>query len=464
MTIEALRDWIDLHRDEMVEALRGVLRIASTKEPAAGDGAPYGRSIRAALDYTLDLAKNLGFRIADVDGHAGHAEFGEGDEMVAAFGHLDVVPAGDGWRFDPFGAHIEAGRIYARGSSDDKGPTYAALYAAKALMESGLPLRRRVRVIFGCDEESGFGCVKHYWEVAKQERPVLGFTPDAYFPGVYAEKGIAGLVLEKPLEGDAELRVAEARGGRRGNMVPDYARARLTGTPQGLYASVVALHAHWDANVSIEPEADALVVHARGKSGHASRPHSGDNAIARLAGALLACDLPADRAWLRFVAQSCNTTGAGLGIQGSDDVAGPLTCNAGILEVAEGRVQVQYNIRYPVSWTVDHVLERARAVVERAGWTIARHTDSPPLHVPIDAEPAKTLLRVYQEETGDTESRLGTMGGGTYARATPNAIAFGAVFPASPDGPAHEPNESIAISSLVRAAQIYAHALYELAK
>ncbi|MCA1596920.1 MAG: M20/M25/M40 family metallo-hydrolase, partial [Chloroflexi bacterium] len=147
--IERLHNWIDENQQEIVKALQGVLRIPSKKEPAAGPQAPYGQPIREALDYTLDLSRRLGFRTADVDGHAGHAECGEGDEMIAAMGHLDVVPEGDRWQHPPYAAEIDGGYIYARGASDDKGPTYAALFAAKAIMESGLPLRRRIRVIFG---------------------------------------------------------------------------------------------------------------------------------------------------------------------------------------------------------------------------------------------------------------------------------------------------------------------------
>ena len=466
--VSRLHSWIDENRDEMVSALQGVLRIPSKKEAPAGPDAPYGAPLRQALDYTLDLARRLGFRVRDVDGHAGHAEWGQGEEMVAAMGHLDVVPEGDRWQHPPYGAEIDGGFIYARGASDDKGPSYAALFAAKAVMESGLPISRRIRVIFGCDEESGFGCVHHYWGAAKEERPVSAFTPDAYFPLIYAEKGIATLVLERRRpagdERGGDLRLIRGHGGLRSNMVPDHAEARLEGEPGSLYPALVLLLRHWDRNLKVEADETGISLRAVGKSAHGSTPQDGDNAVARLAHALLRCDLPEDRPWLEWVTRSADPTGAGLGIQARDDVAGALTNNLGVFALTEETVRITYNIRYPVTWTVDHLLDRCKPILESAGWTLAHHEDSPPLYVPLDEEPVRTLLRVYREETGDTESMPGTMGGGTYARATPHAVAFGAGFPGGSDGPAHEPDERIAIESLVKAAKIYARSLYELAR
>ena len=459
-----LHRWVDDHRDDIVEALRGCLRIPSTEEPPAGDNAPYGRPVREALDYTLNLCRDLGFSVKDVGGHAGHAEFGQGEEMIAAFGHLDVVPAGDGWNYPEFGAEIADGNIYARGASDDKGPTYAALFAAKALMDSGLPLSRRVRVIFGCDEESGFGCVKHYWEVAGEERPLMGFTPDAAFPMVYAEKGIANLVIERALDGSGELRLADFRGGRRPNMVPDFAEARIEGPPTALVSAMKSLQRHWDKNVTYIADESGISLRAAGKSSHGAKPHAGDNAIQRLARVLISVDLPAHKEWLEWLDESAQPTGEGLGIRGEDEVVGPLTSNLAIVEVADRKLRVTYNVRYLATWQFGDLLSRLTPALLKAGWELVDYSDSPPLHVPLDQEPARTLLRVYQEETQDFETKPKTMGGGTYARATPNSIAYGAQFPWGDDGPAHEPDERISIDNLIRATKIYAHALYELAR
>ena len=465
--VQKLYDWVDAHQDEIVNALVGVLKIRSLEAEAVAPNAPFGKEVREALDYTLNLCRDLGFTVKDVDGYAGHAEFGTGVEMVASLGHLDVVPEGDGWEFPPYGGTIKDGYIYARGASDDKGPTYASLFGAKAVMDCGLPIKRRVRVIFGCNEESGFGCVEHYFNVAKEERPVLGFTPDSGFPMIYAEKGIANLILEKelPVE-DRPLRIVSASGGRRPNMVPDSAMARLEGTPEAIAQAETLLTKFWDKNLSISKDSTGLTVTATGKSAHGSRPSGGDNAVARLGRALATLELAETEIWLDWVNKSNDPTGGALGIAGRDDVAGPLTSNLGIMEYTEdGKIRLTYNIRYPVTWDITKLLAANKAIIDENGWTLANYEDQPPLYVPLDKEPVATLLRVYQEASGDMESKPDTMGGGTYARATPFTVAYGAHFPTSKDdyGPAHEPDECISINTLLNATKVYAQALYELA-
>ncbi len=463
--VEKMHSWIDAHTDELVAALQGVLRIPSVEADPAGPEAPYGKHVRAALDYTLSLCEQMGFRVRDCDGYAGDAEFGSGDEYVGVLGHLDVVPEGDGWKDPPYSAVIHDGFIYARGSSDDKGPTYAALWAAKALMESDVQLKRRVRLIFGCNEESGFGCVHHYFEVRKEERPAVGFTPDAGFPLYYAEKGICNLLLEKAISaGDADLKVVSAKGGLRPNMVPDSAEAVLQGNETGIANALVELNKYWDKNITWKLEGSSIHIKALGKSAHGSTPREGDNAVERLFRCLRSLELPLDHEWLSQSFYSLETTGTVLGIAHTDDVAGPLTSNLGILDYDGNRVQLTFNVRYPVTWVIDDVKTALSTYLETSGWSLADVHNQASLYVPLDTEPARTLLRVYQEETGDTTTKPATTGGGTYARATPHMVAYGAGFPGGSDGPAHQVDERIAIDTLVRSAKIFAHALYELAK
>ncbi len=462
--VATMHRWIDSHMDEIVLALQGVLKIASVKgEPAPG--APFGSAVREALDYTLALGGDLGFKTRCIDGYAGDAEFGEGSEYVGVLGHLDVVPEGDGWQYPPYGATLDGGYIYSRGSEDDKGPTYAALFAAKALMETGVALRRRVRIIFGCDEESGFGCMHHYFETAREERPAVGFTPDAAFPLIYAEKGIANLVLKRTIAADTNvLHVVHAYGGLRPNMVPDKAEALLHGTVDQLEEAATILGRFWDRNVRLESTPDGLKVIAIGKNAHGSTPEIGDNAVSRLARALLTADLPGDRCWLQWLADSVDTAGNTLGIAHVEEVTGPLSSNLGILAFAGGECAVTYNVRYPVKWSIEDLTSRAIPVITAAGWSLGEVHNQAPLYVPLDQEPAATLLRVYREETGDAATEPVTTGGGTYARATPFVVAYGPGLPGSTDGPAHQPDERISIETIRSAAKIYARALYELAR
>lgn len=461
-TLSRAGGWLADHDDEMLEAVQESLRIASVRGEGA-PGAPYGPGPRAALTHVLELCAKLGMRIQDFGGHAGHAEFGDGDEMVAVLGHLDVVPAGAGWVHDPFGGDIEGGYVYGRGAEDDKGPTVAALFGAASLLATGAPLRRRVRVIFGCDEESGFGCMRHYFGEAGAERPKYGFTPDAMFPLVFAEKGILTFQMERTTGPDSDrLRVVSAEGGLRSNMVPDTARATVAGSEAEIAEIANALRDQ--PGVSSERRTvDEMEVIAEGRSAHGSTPELGHNAIGALSAALGACAVGLEPAWFGGLAALAEIGGRGLNVAGADDVCGALTCNLGLLALHGGVCRITLNIRYPVTWSGDEVIHQATAAAERLGWEVTHTSDSPPLYVPLDSEPSRTLLRVYRETTGDADSEPLTMGGGTYARVSPGLVAFGPAIPGGLDGPAHEPEERIAIETLRRCSRMYARALLELA-
>lgn len=449
--------WIDAHRDEMLSALREQLRIPS-KEGPPGEGAPFGLECRRALDLALSMADAAGFRTRNLDGYAGHAEIGEGRELVMALGHLDVVPEGEGWKFDPYGAEISDGYVYGRGAVDDKGPTYAAFFAVRAIQELELPIRRRIRVVFGCNEESGFRCVKHYLE--HEETPTLGFAPDAEWPLIYAEKGVANLTVSRRLEQGSGLRIAYMEGGERPNIVPDRASATLTGPEAELHVAAAKLAEYWDRNVSASREAHWLRVTAVGKAAHASTPYLGDNAVSRLLRALRTLELPTDADWVEALFRASDAGGVGLGIHGRDEIAGDLTSNLGILRLKDGILSVLFNIRYPVEWTSETLRERVGPFLRECGFALEALTDSRPLHVPVDREPVRSILEVLEQEFGEPQTPK-TMGGGTYARAVPNTVAVGTCWPG--DGVAHEPNERYAINSYLRAASIYARILLRLA-
>lgn len=207
------------------------MRINSVMdETTAGPGKPFGEGVNASLTSLLELGEKEGFTTKNLDGFAGHIEWGEGDDIVGVLCHVDVVPPGDGWTSDPFSADIRNGRIYARGAIDDKGPTMAAFYALKIVKDMNLPLSKRVRIIIGTDEESDWRCVEHYFK--HEEMPTLGFAPDADFPIINAEKGIIDtslLIPHRSNQADAETVLVSFQSGLRLNMVPDAAKAIIEG-------------------------------------------------------------------------------------------------------------------------------------------------------------------------------------------------------------------------------------------
>jgi len=464
---QQVSEWIEAHRQEIVETTQALLRIPSV-EGTPAPGAPFGAETRQALDYALRVTERYGLTSKNVDGYAAHAEWtapgvAPDAPIVGALAHVDVVPAGEGWSHPPFGAEIAGGKIYARGATDDKGPAMAALWALLAVKECGVPLTRRIRLILGANEESGFGCVKHYF--AHEEMPVTGFTPDAMFPLVYAEKGIANAVLTRsaPPEG-GPIHLASLAGGQRPNMVPDTAEAVLEG-PMPRAAVIARLNAV--VGVTTEEMAGGKIrVTAKGVSAHGSTPENGVNAVAVLCDALLLLDHEEDqiaviqqmRAWAE------DTAGGTLGIAGRDDVAGPLTSNLGVAALEDGRVSLTFNIRYPVMWNSETLRACLEAGIADSGWSLDSLTDQAPLYVPLDDPLVATLLQVYRDETGDETAPL-TMGGGTYARSMRKGIAFGPAFrDADPaDGGAHEKDECWPVEHLIRAAKIYARALARLA-
>lgn len=179
---------IDEISAKMIEDIKTIVQIDSVESKAL-DNAPFGKGVKEALDTTLKICERLGFQTKNIDNYIGYAQMGEGDDYICAIGHLDVVPVGVGWKNPPFSAHEEDGYIYSRGILDNKGPIMTCLYGAYALKELGIKMKKPIRIIFGCDEESGFEDLKYY--LSKERPPVMGFTPDCKYPVVYAERGRA---------------------------------------------------------------------------------------------------------------------------------------------------------------------------------------------------------------------------------------------------------------------------------
>ncbi|WP_236930815.1 dipeptidase PepV [Geobacillus sp. JS12] len=377
--------------------------------------------------------------------------------------------AWDGWTMDPFAAEVRDGRLYGRGAIDDKGPTVAAFYALKIVKELGLPLRKRVRLIIGGDEESDWRCVEHYFR--HEEIPEVGFAPDADFPIIHAEKGIIDADLSyRPLESaEAEgLALASFQAGRRYNMVPDAAEAVVEGA--GRTEELLGLYEQFcrerGVKGSIRQSEGDVVFQLEGVSAHGAEPERGKNAGVYLAQFL--ASLPLDgrsRPFVQFVASAFfgDARGRRLGLAYRDEQSGDLTVNVGVLSYDRRHGgTIGLNIRYPVTADGEAIRRTLAGAAAEHGFALSRFSDTKPHYIDPSHKLVRTLQRVYEEQTGEP-ARLLAIGGGTYARALTAGVAFGALFPGRPDV-AHQKDEYIEIDDLVKATAIYAQAIYELAK
>ena len=445
--------------EKIISCLCENLRIPSVQgEPAPG--APYGAAVRQSLDHVLETARSLGFHTVNVDNHLGWCEYGDGKEMVAVLGHLDVVPAGDGWTVDPYGGDILDGKIWGRGTTDDKGPVIASLFALAALRDSGLPIRRRIRLLFGCNEETGSADVKYYLEHGG-EVPVMGFTPDGEYPVINGEKGIINVTYGADYPSEGELQLISLHGGTAPNVVPASACAKLR-CSENLAGKLSRLRA---PGLRFTAASYGVFVEAEGVSAHGSTPGLGKNAIGRLLLALDTLPFSGKQAKLiHFLATrlGMETDGASAGIALSDEVSGKLTLNLGTLKADAGHMSLQINYRYPVTKSYEDCGPELNSLFEKAGFHVEKEVHKAKLYIPEDSELVQTLLKVYRDQTGN-DGKPKCIGGGTYAKMLPNTLAFGPIFP-SDEVREHKPDEYISIDNLMKNAQIIASAMYEMAK
>jgi len=457
---------VEKQKEQLILDTQKFLQFKSVlDESTKGPDAPFGAGIQEALHYLLEKGKKDGFNVRNLDGYAAHIEMGEGEEIVGILCHIDVVPEGDGWSSDPFGAEIRDGKIYARGALDDKGPTMSIYYAMKIIKELELPLNKRVRMIIGTDEESNWQCVDHYFK--HEEMPTIGFAPDADFPIINAEKGIIDTKLSLQLsnqEKTTNMFLVTFQSGRRFNMVPDFAKATLKVEKKSNIEQMYKQYLENEQlNGKIYEENGDLVLELEGVSAHAMEPNNGRNAGILLAQFLSKMELDQNgRQFIDWIVTYFHddTRGHKIGIACQDDISGELTVNLGIIRyIAKGDNELGINIRYPVTKQADAVKTKLQTFKEI---TICEFSNSNPHYIEEKHPLIQTLKRVYEEQTGEN-AKLISIGGGTYARALKAGVAFGPLFPGREDV-VHQKDEYIYIEDLIKATAIYTQAIYELAK
>ncbi len=480
---------IDEYKDEMIETLCELVRIKSVEEEpveVAEKGLlPFGAGVQEAFEYMLARGSADGFETENVDNYGGHIEFGgyeldgkgniigTSDEIMGILGHLDVVPEGElsGWDFGPYEGVVKDGKVYGRGTDDDKGATLAAYFAMKALKDSGFVPAKKVRLILGLDEETNWNGMRYY--LSKVKKPDFGFTPDADFPAINGEKGTLVFEIAKKFGKNVNkgLELRSISGGSAPNVVADFARAVVRDDISGNYDKIkelaIAFRNETGYKLAVKGIGKSLEITAGGVSAHGATPWVGLNAVSVLMMFLSRLDIVNEDAaefvefYNKYIAFETDGTSIGCGF--SDEQSGKLVFNIGMIEMDAKAVRLTVNVRYPVTVDADAVYDGMMPVLNKYNLGVIKEKDMKPIYMEPDSPFITTLMDVYRKHTGDTESKPLVIGGGTYAKACEGIVAFGPLFPGEPEY-AHQPNECIKIENLVLAAKIYADAIYRLTK
>ncbi|MDV3427291.1 MAG: Sapep family Mn(2+)-dependent dipeptidase [Bacillota bacterium] len=433
------------YREDLIRDIKRLVAINSVIDKPEPD-APFGIGIKRTLEECIDIAKSLGFKTyMDPEGYYGYADIGQGDTLFAVLGHLDVVPADDAenWVSHPFQPALIGDKLYGRGTQDDKGPLLAAMYGMKALLDRNININKRVRFIFGTDEETLWRGINKYME--KEEKPSFGFSPDSMFPLIHAEKGL----LQLKLIGKGNKNI-EIHAGSAFNAVPDKASFKTEDIEKA--KRIIIKH-----NFEYKVERDTITLF--GKASHAAKPENGINAISRLS--IVLDELGLESSSIKFISRVINETYNGDNIVGNwEDVSGKLTLNVGKLDITPDEEVISIDVRIPVTYKKEDFAKKLSDKAEKYNLEYKEFDYLHSIYVPIENELVKKLRKVIEEQT-DLESTPLTSGGATYARAMENCVAFGAVFPGKPKTE-HQTNEYIDVNDLMKSAEIYAHAIYEL--
>lgn len=463
---------IEANKTEMISSLSKLISIPSVVSDPKGN-MPFGEEVHKAYLFMMQKAEEEGFDTFDADNYGGHIDFtGTEDGIVGIVGHLDVVPEGSGWDFEPYGGEIIDGNICGRGTTDDKGPVIASYYAMKALKECGYEPKRTIRLILGLDEETNWHGMNYYL-VRVGDKPDLGFTPDGDFPAIHGEKGILVFdIVRKFNHGTIKgLELSSIKGGTAANSVADHARAVLHESAGAGYEHVKELVAEFRSEkgckINCKGIGKSFEITIQGVSAHGAKPEQGVNAITMMMEFL---------GRLNFASEDTNDFisfyndrigyrlhGEEMGCAFEDEPSGKLVFNVGMIELDKKTAKLTINVRYPVTMDDDKVYEGIMTVLDKYDLGIVKGKHQPPIYVAEDEPLVSTLMDIYRKHTGDTESKPLVIGGGTYARAVENTIAFGARFPEDPDV-MHQKNEYISIDNMMKLTQIYAEAIYKLAE
>ena len=470
---EKINKKIEEYTQDMINNISNLIKIPSiSNEEITEEKMPFGKECNNALEYILNLGKELGFRTKNIDGYCGYIEFGEGEELIGIIGHLDVVPADEkDWKITkPFEPKVYENKIYGRGAIDDKGPTIAALYAMKVIKDIG-KINKRVRLIVGLNEEKSWKCINYYKE--HEEIPVNGFSPDADFPCIYAEKSIIHPFIEGSNNKNGKIIIEKIDCQNNSlNVVPKYCECVLKIKDIDLDKVIkdvqeIIKNNNFDIQVNQQNE-ERIELISNGISSHAAHPDLGKNAISQLI--LLINEVfkkyKIKNELIEFFAKYIGKDYNGNLLEiNKKDESGELTLNVGKLylkqEENKENIKIGIDLRIPINTELEFVKNKFKEKVdEYEDLKLTFGGEVNKLLIPKDNKLIKTLTQIFNEITNKNEEPI-AIGGATFARAFPNCVSFGANMPNEKDL-CHQADENIKIDNLIISAKIYANAIYKL--
>lgn len=463
-----------INKDNFIKNLQNLIKIPSVHENSKNPNTPFGQTTVKALNYVLQLGNNFGFETKNIDGYCGYIEFGKGTELIGIVGHLDVVPEGENWTYPPFEAQIANNKIYGRGAIDDKGPVMASLYAMKAVMdyciENNITINKRVRLILGLNEERDWKCIEYY--KTHEEIPNIGFSPDADFPCIYAEKGLISpfLIMDYSTFKNKDIILSDIDCNNNPlNVVPKYCSCIISAKKNIDINDVKSFIQDTSSKLSFKIDieilnSNQLKIISHGVQSHAAHPDLGINAISHL---LIVLDklfknydiiIPLFDLFTQYIGLDFN--GDKLNINVPDE-SGMLTLNVGNFYLNNDKLKLGFNLRVPINTTFDFIENRFTDICKQFNGIHCEFTGKKaPLYISKDSYLVKTLCKIYNDVTNSNSEPI-AIGGATYARAFDNFVSFGANLPGQKDM-CHQTDEFISIDNLMTSYEIYCRAIYEL--
>lgn len=480
------KDYIYSQKQNIISSICDLITYPTISEENANIYFPFGKACSDALKYFLHLAESLGFRTKNVDGYCGYAEFGQGDELIGIIGHLDVVPAmQEDWSYSPFTPTIDKNRIYGRGAIDDKGPVIASLYAMKAVMEyckdKDIVVNKRIRLIVGLNEETNWKCIEYYKQ--HEEMPTVGFSPDADFPCIYAEKAVLSILVSQKLPNDKKTNLFQKLLNTASpiqiesmdcdnnaiNVVPKICMATLRFEKSISLSHVLTFLKskidQYNYDIDLYKIDDShLKITSYGIAAHSAHPDLGNNAITKLFVILqdlftqYHCNIALLSTFCKYIGD--HYYGEGLNLA-SEDESGKLTLNTSQCYLKDNTLFIGMNLRIPVKTSCESVIEKLENLFKEENITFSVLDKKEALYINPHDSLVQKLCSIFNESCGGTSFEPIAIGGATYARAFPNCISFGMNFPGDKDM-CHQADEFVDIDKLILSTNIYAKAIYTL--